>query len=101
MSPAKVHVTVPDLAGVQRDLISGVFADDGKSATVEDKPNPFGDKERVNVLLLGGANGAHTGGKNVTLREHTPLANLHLTILDRLGIRQPSFGNSSGLLAEV
>jgi LCP family protein required for cell wall assembly len=44
------------LALVQRGLISGIFTG-GRSATVVDKPNPFGDKERVNVLLLGGDGG--------------------------------------------
>ncbi len=52
-------------------------------------------------VLVGGANGAHVGGKNVVLPAHTPLANLHLTILDKLGIKQASFGNSTGLLSEV
>ena len=52
-------------------------------------------------VLVGGANGNHVGGKNVTLPERTPLANLHLTILDRLGIGQQSFGDSTGLIAEV
>jgi len=52
-------------------------------------------------VLVGGANGAHVGGKNVVLPERTPLANLHLTILDKLGIGQQSFGNSTGLLSEV
>ncbi|SDF72338.1 transcriptional attenuator, LytR family [Blastococcus aurantiacus] len=41
-----------------RDLIADVFPDDGRSATVEDDdPDPFGDQERVNVLLLGGDGG--------------------------------------------
>jgi LCP family protein required for cell wall assembly len=44
------------LALVQRGLISGIF-NGGRSATVIDKPNPFGGKERVNVLLLGGDGG--------------------------------------------
>jgi LCP family protein required for cell wall assembly len=44
------------LVWIQRDLIAGVF-DGGRSATVEDVPDPFGDKERVNVLLLGGDGG--------------------------------------------
>ena len=44
------------LSLVQRDLIAGVFSG-GESATVDDKPNPFGSKERVNVLLLGGDGG--------------------------------------------
>jgi LCP family protein required for cell wall assembly len=45
----------------QRDLIAGVF-DDGESATVVDTPDPFGDKERVNVLLLGGDGGEDREG---------------------------------------
>ncbi|MCV2490049.1 LCP family protein [Geodermatophilus sp. YIM 151500] len=42
------------LVEAQRDLIAGVFGEDGESATVRDTPDPFGAKERVNVLLLGG-----------------------------------------------
>jgi len=44
-------------AFLARDTLDEIFADDGKSATVPDGPvtsNPFGDKERVTVLLLGG-----------------------------------------------
>ena len=52
-------------------------------------------------ILLGGANGKHVGGKNLALPEKTPLANLHLTMLEKLGIPQDSFGNSTGLLTEV
>jgi len=52
-------------------------------------------------VLVGGANGAHVGGKNLVLPERTPLANLHLTLLDKFGIQQKSFGNSSGVIAEV
>lgn len=52
-------------------------------------------------ILVGGANGAHVGGKNVVTPERTPLANLHLTILKKLGIEQASFGNSTGILADV
>ncbi len=56
---------------------------------------------RCRSSLLGGASGAHRGGKNVLLPERTPLANLHLTMLDKLGIKQASFGNSTGLLGQV
>jgi hypothetical protein len=52
-------------------------------------------------ILVGGASGAHKGGKNVTPPERTPLANIHLTILDKLGIPQETFGNSTGILSEV
>ena len=49
------------LSLVQRDLIAGVF-NGGDSATVVDKPNPFGGKARVNVLLLGGDGGVGREG---------------------------------------
>ncbi len=56
-------------------------------------------------ILVGGANGRHVGGKNVTPKPHTPLANLHLTILEKFGIEQKSFGSgsaqSTGTLTEV
>ncbi|RBY76511.1 LytR family transcriptional regulator [Blastococcus sp. TF02-09] len=46
-----------------RDLIAEVFPEDGRSATVQDDdPDPFGDQERVNVLLLGGDGGVGREG---------------------------------------
>jgi hypothetical protein len=59
------------------------------------------DNYPLPAVLVGGANGAHVGGKNLTLAERTPLANLHLTILNKVGISRPSFGNSTGLISEV
>ena len=59
------------------------------------------DNYPLPAVLVGGANGAHVGGKNLTLPERTPLANLHLTILNKVGIKQASFGNSTGLISEV
>ena len=59
------------------------------------------DNYPLPAVLVGGANGAHVGGKNLTLPERTPLANLHLTILNKVGIQQASFGNSTGLISEV
>jgi hypothetical protein len=52
-------------------------------------------------ILLGGANGRHKGGKNLKLPERTPLANLHLSILEKLGIEQEKFGISTGRISEV
>jgi hypothetical protein len=52
-------------------------------------------------VLVGGANGAHVGGKNVTPPARTPLANVHLTILGKLGIKQDKFANSTGIISEV
>ncbi len=56
-------------------------------------------------VLVGGANGAHVGGKNVALAPHTPLANLLLTMLNKYGIERRSFGSgkaaSTGIITEV
>jgi len=44
-------------AFLARDTLDAIFADDGQSATVPvpaEPGNPFGNKARVNVLLLGG-----------------------------------------------
>jgi hypothetical protein len=59
------------------------------------------DNYPLPAVLVGGANGAHVGGKNLTLPARTPLANVHLTILKKLGIEQEKFGNSTGIIAEV
>jgi hypothetical protein len=56
-------------------------------------------------VLVGGANGAHVGGKNVAVPTHTPLANLYLTMLNKFGIERKSFGSgkaaSTGIISEV
>lgn len=58
------------LAAVQRNLITGLFADGGRSATVPDSAaiDPWGSKRRVNVLLLGGDGGdGRTGVRTDTV----------------------------------
>ena len=54
-------VTAGQAALAQRGLIDDLFAD-RESATVGDAPDPFGEQERVNVLLLGGDGGAGREG---------------------------------------
>jgi uncharacterized protein DUF1552 len=53
------------------------------------------------TILVGGGNGALKGSQHIDLREPTPLANVHLTILDKINARQDSFGDSTGLIAGV
>jgi len=50
------------------------------------------------ILLVGGANGLIEGGRHLMYETHTPLANLYVGLLDKFGIRQDSFGNSTGML---
>jgi hypothetical protein len=42
-----------------------------------------------------------TGGRHIELAEPTPLANLHLTILGKVGVDQKTLGDSTGTIAGV
>jgi hypothetical protein len=53
------------------------------------------------TILVGGGNGALKGNQHIALREPTPLANVHLTILDKINAKQDSFGDSTGLISGV
>jgi hypothetical protein len=53
------------------------------------------------TILVGGGNGKLKGGQHIELREPTPLANVHLTILDRINAKQDHFGDSTGLIAGI
>ena len=53
------------------------------------------------VILVGGANGQLKGGRHIVPPEHTPIANLHLTVLNKLGIERDRIGDSTGFIAGV
>jgi hypothetical protein len=48
------------------------------------------------ILLAGGAGGRLRGGRHLRFPAGTPLANFHLSLLDKLGIRIERHGNSTG-----
>jgi hypothetical protein len=50
------------------------------------------------VILAGGASGQLTGGRHLVYPPHTPMSNLLLSMLDKLGAHVESFGDSTGLL---
>jgi hypothetical protein len=52
----------------------------------------------VPVLVAGGADGRLKGGRHVRYPKGTPLANLGLTLLDKMGIPVENFGDSTGKL---
>jgi len=53
-------------------------------------------------ILVGGGNGKmKLGGQHLTLPEKTPIANLHLTLLQKVGVERDKFGDSTGTIAEV
>lgn len=53
------------------------------------------------IVVAGGAGGRVKGARHVRYAEPTPLANLHLTLLDRAGVRLDSFADSNGKVAEI
>ena len=59
------------------------------------------DHENLPVLVAGGAGCGMTGGQHIRYAEQTPLANLHLTLLDRVGVRLDSFGDSTAQIANL
>jgi hypothetical protein len=66
--------------------------------------SPMGDSNvhnhrRVPMLMLGHANGVLKGRTHIMPPDATPSANMYLTLLHRLGIDVPSFGDSTGELA--
>ncbi|HTS25727.1 MAG TPA: DUF1552 domain-containing protein [Bryobacteraceae bacterium] len=54
--------------------------------------------EKLPILVLGGANGAISTGRHVTLEKDTPVANLFLAMMNRSGVKRDSFGDSTGIL---
>jgi hypothetical protein len=56
------------------------------------------DHDPLPLVLLGGASGQLQGNRHIVAPVHTPMSNLLLSMLDKLGVHQTSFGDSTGLL---
>ena len=52
--------------------------------------------QNLTVLLAGGGAGQLKGGRHLRFPKDTPLTNLYLTMLDKLGIAVEHFGDSTG-----
>jgi hypothetical protein len=56
------------------------------------------DPEDLPIILAGRGKGALRPGRRVRAAKETPLCNLHLAMLHRLGVKEKSFGDSTGVL---
>jgi hypothetical protein len=51
--------------------------------------------------VAGGAAGNVKGGHHIRYKQPTPLANLHLTLLDKVGVHLDAFADSEGKISEL
>ena len=56
------------------------------------------DHDPLPILVAGGASGAMKGSRHLVFPAHTPMSNLMLSLLDKLGVHQDSFGDSTSKL---
>jgi hypothetical protein len=59
------------------------------------------DHSNLPILVAGGAAGGMKGGRHIKYDRPTPLANLHLTLLDKVGVQLDSFADSNGKVDEL
>ena len=59
------------------------------------------DHVNLPIIVAGGAAGNMRGGRHLRHAEPTPLANLHLTLLDKVGVKLDSFADSEGKVDEL
>ena len=66
--------------------------------------SPMGDANlhnhrRCPLVVFGGANGQLEGGAHIKAADRTPMANVMLSLLNKLGHEMESFGDSTGELS--
>jgi len=59
------------------------------------------DHSNLPILVAGGAAGGMKGGRHIKYDKPTPLANLHLTLLDKAGVHIDKFADSNGKVDEL
>lgn len=72
-------------------VVYGASLGDSNAHTHEDLP----------TLLAGGGGGALRGGRHLRYPDGTPMTNLFLTLLDRLGVHRERVGDSTGRIAHL
>jgi len=59
------------------------------------------DHVNLPIIVAGGGAGRIKGGRHIKYAEPTPLANLHLTLLEKVGVRLDRFADSDGTIPEL
>jgi hypothetical protein len=72
-------------------IVYGAGLSDGNRHLHEDLP----------TLLIGSGGGYFKPGRRVIYRKETPMANFHLTLMERMGVHVEQFGDASGPLDPI
>lgn len=72
-------------------IVYGAGLSDGNRHLHEDLP----------TVMVGRANGTVKPGRRIVYRRETPMCNLFLSMMDRMGVRMDHFGDSTGRLEGV
>jgi Protein of unknown function (DUF1552) len=59
------------------------------------------DHEKLPMLVAGGAASGLKGNRHIRYEKGMDLANLHLTLLDRVGVHMDAFGDSTGEIQQL
>jgi len=59
------------------------------------------DHTNLPVIVAGGAAGGMKGGRHLRYKDPVPLANLHLTLMQKVGVKIDSFADSNGKITEL
>jgi hypothetical protein len=59
------------------------------------------DHDNLPILVAGGTGTGLKGGRHIRYEKGTPLANLHLTLLDHVGVHLDSFVDSTGKIEDL
>jgi hypothetical protein len=59
------------------------------------------DHINLPLIVAGGAAGGMKGNRHLRFEKTTPLANLHLTLLDKVGVKLDRFADSKGKVDEL
>jgi hypothetical protein len=70
----------------------------GSNMSNSDQHNNF----PLPIVVVGGGNGKmKQGGQHIVLPDRTPLANVHLTLLNKFGVEQDKFADSTGIISAL
>jgi hypothetical protein len=59
------------------------------------------DQYKLPTIIAGGAGGKFRTGRHIALADRTPISNVILTIMQTMGVNQPSFGDSTNSVSAL